>query len=97
MRIQYDEMLMRFKTILMKKGFVETDALNAAELFTNNSLDGIYSHGVNRFPVVIGQIDKGHIDINSRAEKVEGLGPYEIWDTSCGFRVYRYLLDEYLT
>ncbi|HHX61800.1 MAG TPA: 2,3-diketo-L-gulonate reductase, partial [Epulopiscium sp.] len=54
MRIQYDEMLMRFKRVLMEKGFLEADALNIGEVFTKNSLDGIYSHGVNRFSSTIG-------------------------------------------
>ena len=87
MRIQYDEMLMRFKTVLMDKGFSEADALNAGQVFANNSLDGIYSHGVNRFATVISQIDKGHIDIKSKAQKVEGLGPYEIWDGNLGLGI----------
>ena len=69
MRIQYEEMLMRFKTVLMDKGFSEADALNAGQVFANNSLDGIYSHGVNRFATVISQIDKGHIDIKSKEDK----------------------------
>jgi len=87
MRIQYDEMLMRFKRVLMEKGFLEADALNIGEVFTKNSLDGIYSHGVNRFSSTIGDIDKGNIDIKSKAEKVEGRGSYEIWDGNLGLGI----------
>lgn len=87
MRVQYDEMLMRFKIVLMEKGFSEIDALNAGEVFAKNSLDGIYSHGVNRFATVIRDIDKGNIHIKSKAEKVEGLGSYEIWDGNLGLGI----------
>lgn len=87
MRIQSDEMLKKFKIILMEKGFAEADALNAAEVFVKNSLDGIYSHGVNRFATVIRDIDKGNIDIKSKAKKIEGLGSYEIWDGNLGLGI----------
>lgn len=87
MRIKYEEMLLEFKRILIKKGYNEKDALEAAKIFSDNSLDGVYSHGVNRFPRVIDYIDKGYIDVNSKAEKVQGFGSYEIWDGNLGLGV----------
>ena len=39
-----------FEGILLKNGLNENKAKTCAEIFTINSLDGIYTHGVNRFP-----------------------------------------------
>ena len=53
MRVQYEDLLKKFQGILMSRGFSETHALDAATVFAKNSLDGVYSHGVNRFPRVV--------------------------------------------
>ena len=84
MRVQYDDMINEFKRILIKKGFSEEDAHVASKLFTENSLDGVYSHGVNRFPRVIEYIEKGYIKVNKKAEKVDGYGSFERWDGNLG-------------
>lgn len=80
MRIKFENMLNEFKRVLVKKGLNEEDAYISAKLFSENSLDGVYSHGVNRFPRVISYIDKGYIDLNAKAEKVDGVGCFERWD-----------------
>lgn len=80
MKIKYDDMINEFKRILIKKGFNEEDAHLSAKLFTENSVDGVYSHGVNRFPRVIDYIDKGYIKANAKAKKVDSHGCFERWD-----------------
>lgn len=80
MRIKFDDMLNEFKRILVKNGLNEEDAYTSAKLFTENSLDGVYSHGINRFPRVISYIEKGYIDVNAKAEKIDGNGCFERWD-----------------
>ena len=47
MRISYEEMLTKFKRILLKRGLDEATAHEAAENFAQTSLDGVYSHGIN--------------------------------------------------
>lgn len=84
MRVKFDDMLNEFKRILIKKGFSEEDAEISAKLFAENSLDGVYSHGVNRFPRVIQYIDKGYIDVKAKAEKVGGFGAFERWNGNLG-------------
>ena len=44
MRVQYDVMVKEFARVLEKKGFVREDAENAAIIFAQNSLAGVYSH-----------------------------------------------------
>jgi 3-dehydro-L-gulonate 2-dehydrogenase len=84
MRISFEEMKSEFKRVMIKKGFNEEMADQAAQLFTETSCDGIYSHGVNRFPRVIEYIDKGYIDVKAVPTKIEGMGAFERWDGNLG-------------
>lgn len=84
MRIQYEEMIKVFKNVLIGKGFSEEDAYDAAKIFTENSLDGVYSHGVNRFPRVISYIDKGYVDVKAKPSLVASAGAFERWDGNLG-------------
>lgn len=84
MRIDYEEMKEQFKLVLLKKGFSQNNAEQAAILFTDNSCDGVYSHGVNRFPRVINYIDKGYIKPDAIATKIDGIGGLERWDGNLG-------------
>lgn len=79
-RIKFDDMVNEFKRVLVKKGMEESDAYTSAKLFAENSLDGVYSHGVNRFPRAVTYIDKGYIDIHAKAEKIDGFGSFERWN-----------------
>ncbi|MDF2595305.1 MAG: yiaK [Clostridia bacterium] len=84
MRIQYKDMVNEFKRVLIKKGFTEEDALEAAIIFTQNSLDGVYSHGVNRFPRVISYIERGGIDPKATPTCTAKMGSFERWDGHLG-------------
>lgn len=84
MRIKYEDMVKEFERVLLKKGLGAEDAYEAAKLFTDTSVDGIYSHGVNRFPRVISYIDKGYINLDLKAVKVDGIGGFERWDGQRG-------------
>ena len=104
MRISYDEMKTQLKNILVKKGFDEKRAEESAKNFADSSLDGVYSHGYQRFPRVIDYIQKGYIDVNAMPEKITGFGAVERWDGHLGMgnlnakmamqsTVYRYWKD----
>lgn len=84
MRIKYEDMLNEFKRILITRGYNEEDAYECAKNFTDNSRDGVYSHGVNRFERVIEYIDKGYIDITKKPTKIDGIGAIERWDGNLG-------------
>ena len=62
MRVPYEEMVNEFARVLEKKGFQREDAENAAVIFAQNSLAGVFSHGLNRFPRVVSYLEKGEID-----------------------------------
>ena len=83
-RIPFDEMKAEFKRILVKKGCDPVTADISAQLMTETSCDGVYSHGVNRFPRVIEYIEKGYIDLKAKPTRAEGMGAFERWDGNLG-------------
>lgn len=85
MRVQYDVMVTEFQRVLLKYGFDENNAKDAAEIFAQNSLAGVYSHGLNRFPRVVDYLKKGEIDPKVTADCQMSMGAIERWDGHRGF------------
>ena len=83
-RISFDELKAEFKRVLLKKGCDEATADLSAQLMTETSCDGVYSHGVNRFPRVVEYIDKGYIDVKAKPTKTDGMGAFERWNGNLG-------------
>ena len=84
-RIPYEAMVKEFKRVLVKKGFSEERGEAAAEIFAQNSLAGVYSHGLNRFPRVVDYLEKGEIDPDIVATCEQKMGAFERWDGHRGF------------
>ncbi|MCY1153424.1 MAG: 3-dehydro-L-gulonate 2-dehydrogenase [Sphaerochaetaceae bacterium] len=80
MRIQAKIMQDEFSRILLSRGYSLELATESAKNFVNNSLDGMYSHGVNRFPRVIEYIDKGYIKVDAKESVEQSIGAIEIWN-----------------
>lgn len=85
MRVAYETMLAEFTRVLTKYGFAPARAAAAAEIFAQNSLAGVYSHGLNRFPVAVNYLRKGEIDPAAEAACVARFGAMERWDGRRGF------------
>lgn len=85
MRVPYETMLTEFQRVLTKYGFSSERAHDAAEIFAQNSLAGVFSHGLNRFPVVVDYLRKGVIDPVADAVCTAGFGAMERWDGRRGF------------
>ena len=84
-RVSYEELFNEFKRVLVSRGFEEKMAADAATVFAQNSLDGIYSHGINRFPRVVSYLDKGEIKPENVASCIDAHGAMERWDGHRGF------------
>jgi 3-dehydro-L-gulonate 2-dehydrogenase len=84
LRVKYEEMLGQFKRVLLSRGLDEERAQLCATLFAQTSLDGVYTHGLNRFPKFIDAIDTGIVNVNGQAEAFERHGVLERWDGKCG-------------
>lgn len=85
MRVPYETMVAEFSRVLEKKGFDPADAKAAAVIFAQNSLAGVYSHGLNRFPRVVSYLEKGEINPAVRATCEEKSGVIERWNGHRGF------------
>lgn len=84
MRISYQQMQQEFERVLSKYGLSAERARRCATIFVENSLVGVASHGLNRFPGLIDFINKGYVDPQAQAEKVAGSGAWEQWDGKMG-------------
>lgn len=84
MRVKYEIMVNEFERVLDKYGITGEDGHVAATLFANASRDGVYSHGLNRFPTFIKYITDGDIKPDKRAVKVSSFGLFERWDGEQG-------------
>jgi 3-dehydro-L-gulonate 2-dehydrogenase len=80
MKIWFDQMLDEFRRILLKLGFPEDRAGLCARIFAENSRDGVYSHGVNRFAAFVQMAREGIIQIQAEPERVGKTGLIEHWD-----------------
>ena len=80
MRVPYETMFGEFLRVLNKYGITGEDAALSAKLFADASRDGIYTHGLNRFPKFIKSIENGSVDVNARASVTEKLGMLERWN-----------------
>lgn len=79
-RVFFAQMRSEFKRILLNHSLTEDQAGRCAEIFAVNSLEGIYSHGVYRFPRFIRHILKGYIDVHAKPELINSLGSLEQWE-----------------
>ena len=80
MRIPYQELYARLLKVLVKTGFEPERAELCARLFAQTSRDGVYSHGLNRFPRFMEMIQNGIIDIHARPGLISRVGALERWD-----------------
>ncbi|TKB96767.1 3-dehydro-L-gulonate 2-dehydrogenase [Pedobacter cryophilus] len=84
LRKTYQELYQELERVLLNLGFSATKAKACATIFTNNSQDGVYSHGLNRFPVFIDYLKKGWIDKTAEPKLIKSLGAIEQWDGQFG-------------
>lgn len=80
MRIPYQQLQEEFNRVLLKLSFTPEMAHTCATIFADNSRDGIYSHGLNRFPVFIEHVTEGLVIPSAVPELLESNGSIERWD-----------------
>jgi 3-dehydro-L-gulonate 2-dehydrogenase len=82
--VSSEEMKKTFHDILIKNGMNDQKGMQCAEIFTANSVDGVYTHGVNRFPRFIEYIRKGYVKIDAEPVLKNKIGSIEQWDGQLG-------------
>ena len=88
MLIPYNTLKQELKRVLIKYGMNEDKADLCADIFAGNSRDGVYSHGLNRFPQFISSIGEGLIMVNAEPVLISGKGCIENWDGQLAPGVY---------
>ena len=83
-RVPYNDLVKVLAGILVKLGFEQDRAHRAACLFADASRDGVYSHGVNRFPRFIRALRNGVVDPKATPVLVSKFGALEGWDGRLG-------------
>jgi 3-dehydro-L-gulonate 2-dehydrogenase len=80
LRVPYQELFDTLQRVLEETGFERERAALSARLFAEATCDGVYSHGLNRFPQYVEMIRNGSIDVHAEAELVVSFGSLERWD-----------------
>lgn len=84
MRVSYDVMYAEFLRVLKAYGMEEDRAKLSARLFADASRDGVYTHGLNRFPKFVKSVEQGIVDMDATPVLAQRLGMLERWDGKRG-------------
>lgn len=84
MRVQFEDMVRQFEKVLLSRGMDGPSAKLSATMIAETSLEGVYTHGVNRFFSYVKKIDDGLVDVHVRAKLVGKFGALERWDAKMG-------------
>ena len=80
MRVSFQEIFETLSGVLLKIGFEAERVDLCARLFTETTCDGVYSHGLNRFPRFVRMIRNGSINISAEPELAAAVGSLERWN-----------------
>jgi 3-dehydro-L-gulonate 2-dehydrogenase len=84
MRIPYQNLKAEFKRVLLSLDITDEKAETVAGIFADNSRDGVYTHGLNRFAVFVEYIKEGLVNMNAAPTPVNTFGAIEQWDGNLG-------------
>jgi len=78
-RVGYAELEATLVRAMERLGLEGERAARCGRLFAETTRDGVYSHGVNRFPRFRGTVEMGLVDVKAKAARVAGKGALERW------------------
>jgi len=84
MRVPFEKLVAEFKRVLVPLGFTDEKAGRCATIFAENSRDGVYTHGLNRFPTFVGVVKDGMIKPDAEPTKETAFGALEQWNGNLG-------------
>jgi 3-dehydro-L-gulonate 2-dehydrogenase len=83
-RIPFEQVHQTLANVLRGLGFAAHRAEMCARLFAETTRDGVYTHGLNRFPRFVAMIRNGAIDVSAEPIPVAQFGALERWDGRYG-------------
>lgn len=83
-RIPFVQLVECLRSALLRLGFESEDAELSARLFAETTRDGVYTHGVRRFPRMAATVRNGSIQPTARPTRIATFGALERWDGQRG-------------
>jgi 3-dehydro-L-gulonate 2-dehydrogenase len=80
LRVPYQNLYDSLHRAMLSLGLTGDRAALCARLFAETTRDGVYTHGLNRFPRFAAMVRNGSIDAHAEPTKVSGVGGLERWD-----------------
>jgi 3-dehydro-L-gulonate 2-dehydrogenase len=80
MKISFEKLRSEFLRVLLKQDFDPEKAARCATIFAQNSRDGIYTHGLNRFPTFVEYIQQGLVNGHADPALEKTMGLIEQWN-----------------
>src|SRR6516162_6716890 len=84
MRVSFQEVCEVLVRALLTLGFAPDRARLCAQLFAETSRDGVYSHGLERFPRFVRGVRKGLVDVQAEPSPISTHGALERWNGNSG-------------
>jgi 3-dehydro-L-gulonate 2-dehydrogenase len=84
LRIPFDDLYRALERAMQHLGLRDDRAALCARLFAETTRDGVYTHGLNRFPRLVEMVANGCIDVHAELGRVSGIGALERWDGRLG-------------
>src|SRR5271156_2270844 len=79
-RVPYADLESALHRAMLRLGLTGECAALCARLFAETTRDGVYTHGLNRFPRFAQMVSNGQVDVIAAAERVGGTAVLERWD-----------------
>ncbi|HEX4065392.1 MAG TPA: 3-dehydro-L-gulonate 2-dehydrogenase [Acidobacteriaceae bacterium] len=84
LRVPFTKLAFTLAGILVRLGFEPDRAELSARLFAETTRDGVYSHGVERFPRFLAMIRNGVVDVHAAPVLTQASGAIERWNGQRG-------------
>ena len=84
LRVHYADLDQALHRAMLHLGLKGERAALCARLFAETTRDGVYTHGINRFPRFAAMVANGSIDLAAEPTRVAGAGALERWDGHLG-------------
>jgi 3-dehydro-L-gulonate 2-dehydrogenase len=84
LRVPFADLYAALELAMLRLGLPPEPAKLSARLFAETTRDGVYSHGLNRFPRFEAMVQNGSIDVKATPTKAAAFGVIERWNGNRG-------------
>jgi 3-dehydro-L-gulonate 2-dehydrogenase len=84
LRVPFDDLLAALNRAMLRLGLEGDRAARCARLFAETTRDGVYTHGLNRFPRFAVSVANGSVNVHAEPTRTAGIGAIERWDGQRG-------------